>query len=688
MKKILFILVLAGTTSLHSCVDMDITPKNIVTDNELLNTPAGMDIYMARMYSQMPFEDFKYMADRGFENNGWLNSTGIEGTGEAVNREGLSTAFTGENTAYWAKAFELIRDANHLLESLPEFQGEFSEELYNHYLGEAYYIRAMAFYTMAKRFGGIPLVTKTIQYPGSEQEMEVPRASEEETWDQILADFDQAISLMMPEAPAGKEGYSNKYVALAFKSEAMLYAGSVAKYNQGVSGRLTGVGRKTGVRVIGFDAGTWQTASTRYFTEAYKAAREIMQDGPYSLYRKKWAANDPEAQYQNMVDMFSDLSSPENIYVKEYIYPTTTHAFDAYNLPFTLRAPLSGGTCPTLDFVELFDGFDRYPDGSIRVTTGDQNASGEYLMFDSPIDFFKDAEPRLRAYVLFPFDEFRNKQIEVRGGVYTGEAPVKPFFSNYAYNTADTRYQNLTIYNGASKMLYLSPREGGSQEVVNYNGKQMTAAGEDGPFYDNGEATVTGLYLRKWLNPDQNAEGGEGKSAQPFILMRYADVLLNAAEAAVELELSGTNSPDGSNLLQVATDAVNEIRERAGANLLKATLTGDVEGRNIVRKERRKELAFEHKSKWDIRRWRVQHFEGRDGFWGETRDKNKFSSNENYRFRGLYPFFSTKTGKYFFDARFQWVASKTFGYTPLDYYFEIPSGEVAKSAVIDQQPNR
>lgn len=686
MKRLLFIIALAGTINLNSCVDLDITPKNIVTDNELLNTPAGMDIYMARMYSLMPFEEFKYMAQWGFEYNGWLNSIGIDGSGEAVNRDGITTAFTSERTPFWGKGFELIRDANHLIETLPNYQSNYSEELYNHYLGEAYYVRATAFYTMAKRFGGIPLVTKVIQYPGTAEEMEVPRASEEETWDQILKDYDQAISLLMARSP--KSGYANKYVALSFKSEAMLYAGSVAKYNQTVSGRLTGLGRKTGVRVIGFDEGSWQSASIRYFSEAYKAAREVMQQGGYSLYKKKWAANDPEAQYQNMVDMFSDLSSPENIYVKEYIFPTSTHAFDAYNLPFTFRSPLSAGTCPTLDFVELFDGFDRYPGGSIRVTTGDNNTSGNYLMFENPLDFFKDAEPRLRAYVIFPNDEFRGRKIEIRGGIHTGDAPIKPLFTNYAYNTADTRYQNLDIYSKSPKTLYLSPRDGGSQELVDYNGKQMTAAGTDGPFYDNGEATLTGLYLRKWLQTSPTAEVGEGKSAQSFVLMRYAEVLLNAAEAAIELQLAGAPSPDGSDLLQVASSSINEIRERAGADLLSGTLTANVESRNTVRKERRKELAFEHKSKWDIRRWRVSHYEGRDGFWGEIRDKNTFSNNENYRMRGLYPFFSTKEGKYFFDARFQWVSSKTFGYTPLDYYFEIPSGEVSKSELIDQQPNR
>jgi hypothetical protein len=686
MKKILIILSLFGSLGLAGCTDLDITPKNIVTDEDLLTTPAGMDIYMARMYSLMPFEDFKYMAEWGLEFNGWLASNGIEGTGEAVNRDGITRSFTSERTPYWGRAFELIRDANHLIETLPNYKDKFSQEIYNHYLGEAYYVRATVFYAMARRFGGIPLVTKVIQYPASSSDLEVGRSSEEDTWNQILQDYNEAIQLMLPKSL--KSGYSNKYVALAFKSEAMLYAGSVAKYNETVSGRLTGLGQKTGVRVIGFDLSNWRSASQKYFLEAYQAARTVMAEGGYSLYKKKWQANDAEAQYQNMVDMFSDLSSPENIYVKEYLFPTTTHSFDAFSSPFVFRSPLSAGTCPTVDFLELFDGFDKYPNGTLKVTSGNTNSEGDYLLYDKPMDLFKNAEPRLRAYVIFPDDIFRGKAIEVRAGIYTGQLPIKPLFNNYTYATADTRYQQLGAYTGNPKTLYLSPRDGGGQETVEYKGQRMPAAGANGPFYDNGEATLTGFYIRKWLNTNLSKEIGEGKSDQPFILMRYAEVLLNAAEAAVELNMLGATAPDGSDFLQVATSAVNEIRERAGAKLLTTSIGGNNNGRNIVRKERRKELAFEHKAKWDLRRWRVLHYEGRDDFWGEPKDKNQYSNNENFRFRGLYPFFSTASGKYFFDARFQWVSTKTFSYTPLDYYFEIPGGEVAKSAVIDQQPNR
>jgi len=672
-----------------ACNDLDIPPKNLITDEDLLTNESGMEIYMARMYSYMPFEEFKYMAKWGIRFNSWLGGMGIDGTGEAVNRDDITKAFTGEDDTYWntgnAKPFALLRDANYLIETLPKHKESFQELDYNHYLGEAYFVRAFVFYAMAKRFGGIPLVTKVIPYPAEADQLEIPRSSEEETWNQILADFDEAVNLLKPKSP--KSGYSNKYVALSFKAEAMLYAGSVAKYNETVTGRLTGFGQKTGVRVIGFDENSWQDASKRYFTEAYKAGREVMRNGGYSLYKKKWSSTDREAQYQNMVDMFSDLSSPENIYVREYSYPILAHGYDAYSSPFIFRAPLSSGSCPTLDFVELFDGFDRYPDGTVKVTTGMTNTDGNYILYDKPMDFFKNAEPRLRAYVTFPGDMLKGKEIEIRAGVYTGSSPIKPLFKDYSYANADTHYQHLDAYTQKPKTLYLSANSS-VHDSVRYDNKMITAAGANGPFYDQGESAMTGFYARKWLNPDPSFVAGEGKSEQPFILMRYADILLIVAEAGVELSLAGVPSPDGEDMLQLATNAINDLRERAGATLLTNKITSTEAGRNIVRKERRKELAFEHKTKWDLRRWRVQHYDNRDGFWGEIRNKDAFSNTSRYRFRGLYPFLSTETGKYFFDAQFHMVSMRTMEYNPIDYYFEIPSGEVAKSSVIDQQPNR
>lgn len=686
MKKIILSAIL-GATLLTSCQNMDIPPKNIVTSDDLLSSESGMDIYMARMYSIMPFEDFKYLPERGISNfNGWLAGFGFEGIGENVNRDGYCRSFTGEGDVYWGKAFELLRDANFLIENLPNYRGTYPEITYNDYLGEAYFVRAYVFYALAKRFGGIPLVTRVINYPAETDLLEVPRASEEETWDQICADFDKAIELMMPKSP--KRGYANKYVALAVKSQAMLYAGSVAKYNETVPGRLTGLGQKTGVRVIGFDAATAAEASKRYFTEAYKAANEVIQNGGYSLYKKKWAEGDREAIRQNMIDMTSDMDSPENIWIREYLYPTTTHSFDAYNAPYVFRSPLSSAMCPTADFVELFEGFDRYPDGSLKVTTGNSNSEGTYIMYDNIGDFYKNAEPRLLSYLIIPGDMFKGQKMEIYAGVYTGTTPVRPLLNDYSYQGQAQNYQNLDIAKGDNPTLYMTPDPNNHKIVKLPDGSEMKASGANGPFYNFAESAMTGLLARKWLKDDPSFTAREGNSDQHYILVRYAEVLLNAAEAAVELSLAGVASPDGSDMLGVATDVINDIRRRAGATLLSGKLTGSIESRNEVRKERRKEIAMETNIKWDLRRWRVQDYDNRDGFWGETRDKDKFSSNSHYRFRGIYPFYSAQDKKWFYDVRFECISHKEFDYNTIDYYFGIPGGEVVKSPVIDQQPNR
>ena len=689
-KSILY--VLAGLFFLMSCQDMYLPPKNTLTDEDLMSSEAGLSIYMSRLYSQMPWEDFKYMAQWGLpRRSSWLGCLGVEGTGEAVNRDGVCTSFRGEDDPWWGSAYSLIRDANKLIEGLPAFKENYSNEaVYNDYIGQAYFVRAYSYYQMARRYGGVPLVTEVIQYPASSDKLEKYRASEEDTWNQVLADFDMAAELMQPTSAL--RGYANRYVALAFKAEAMLYAGSVAKYNSTVSGNLTGIGSKSGNRVIGFDDNA-QELSKKWFAEAYKAAREVMTEGGYSLYKKAWVAGDKTAQYRNMVEMWSDLASPENILVREYEYPTMTHGLDAYSSPFLWHSPLAGGTCPTLDFLELFDGLEYHPDGTLKLTSGSANDKGEYLLFESPMDLFANAEPRLRAYVIFPMDEFRKEVIEVRAGIFTGgsENHVPLLFGdNYSYGAAQMKYADLQAYKGSSKTLYLGAQPTSGIETVEVNGQQMPATGSCGVWQEYYESTITGLHMRKYLNEDMTVEDiGEGKSAQPFILMRYADVLLAVAESAVELAIAGVTSPvQGDDMLAVATEAINDIRERAGADLLTSGLSADEASRNIVRRERRKELAFEHKTKWDLRRWRVQHEGAKDLFWGVEKDADIFSSGSKYRFRALYPFYSTVNDKYFFDAHFVNVRPQEFEFNTIDYYFSIPSGEVSKSAYIDQQPNR
>src|SRR5690606_5610040 len=82
-----------------------------------------------------------------------------------------------------------------------------------------------------------------------------------------------------------------------------------------------------------------------------------------------------------------------------------------------------------------------------------------------------------------------------------------------------------------------------------------------------------------------------------WIFMRYAEVLLNYAEAQNEY----LDVPDES-----IYDAINEIRRRPGVTMpdIPVGLSKD-EMREKIRHERRIELAFESHRFWDIKRWQI-----------------------------------------------------------------------------------
>lgn len=107
-------------------------------------------------------------------------------------------------------------------------------------------------------------------------------------------------------------------------------------------------------------------------------------------------------------------------------------------------------------------------------------------------------------------------------------------------------------------------------------------------------ATSTGYYLCKYVNKSISFEPGAptANAHHNWVLFRYAEVLLNYAEAVCESGLGDKT---------IAAKALNDIRKRA-AHTNEIELT-----RENVRNERFVELAFENIRIWDLRRWRVLH---------------------------------------------------------------------------------
>jgi hypothetical protein len=167
-----------------------------------------------------------------------------------------------------------------------------------------------------------------------------------------------------------------------------------------------------------------------------------------------------------------------------------------------------------------------------------------------------------------------------------------------------------------------------------------------------GELSQTGFYVRKYLQPAYDATTVVNwSSSQEFIDFRYGEILLNFAEAAVEL---GKTSD--------AMNAVNQVRSRAGI----ATLTLAQTTRDRIRHERRIELALEPHRYWDMRRWHIAD-----------------QVLNNTTLTAILPYLVLSNNSYIYKTK-PVGYPKTF--TPNMYYERIDPGEISKNPNLIQNP--
>ncbi|KAA3439583.1 RagB/SusD family nutrient uptake outer membrane protein [Rufibacter hautae] len=162
--------------------------------------------------------------------------------------------------------------------------------------------------------------------------------------------------------------------------------------------------------------------------------------------------------------------------------------------------------------------------------------------------------------------------------------PTSGYNPQNPYADRDPRFYATILYNGAQY-------RGRAVETFTPGGKDS----KDGP--SNWNTSQTGYYLKKFMdetNPIQNPWNVAGR--QPWIYFRYAEILLNYAEAQNEAV-----GPDAT-----VYAAINMIRQRQAVNMppLPAGLS-QAEMRQRIRNERQVELAFEEHRFYDVRRWMI-----------------------------------------------------------------------------------
>lgn len=526
-RKILLyfvILIIAGTACQESLLERE--PLDKIAESSVFKSAPLIDANLIKLYDDTQFKYFSNgyiyifireqllggeLRDRGnwYGQAGWVDHSLMDDT-----RDGI--------VSYWA--YGHIRRINEFIEKLSSAENidGMNEELKGQRLAEARFLRAFTYFEMAKRYGGVPLITEPQQIPEGDTDstLYVSRNSEKEIYDFVAKECNEIAAIVGGPEEMG-QGRVHKYAVWAFMSRAMLYAGSIAKYG---SQHFNGL--------LGFPS----SEANSYYQKAYDAAQKV-KEGGYALYNND---DDKAVNYQML---FLDEDNEEVIFSIKYNgLDKKGHDFSAYAWPGgDSRVTWGAEALPYLEVALMYD----YKDG--RSGTEDRAIleSDELIDFD---EFWKDKDPRFHASVLYPGAFFAGYPTYAHDGTYV----------NGEYITEQTL-------------------------IGEYNGFDWYAKSSWSRFHNR-----TGFTIKKFLNEPRGIQVKAGESEVDWIVFRYGEVLLNLAEAALEL-----NKP------AEALAAINQIRERAGMPDLNSVSFED-----IVH-ERDVELMFEGFKYWDYRRWRI-----------------------------------------------------------------------------------
>lgn len=188
------------------------------------------------------------------------------------------------------------------------------------------------------------------------------------------------------------------------------------------------------------------------------------------------------------------------------------------------------------------------------------------------------------------------------------------------------------------------------QEAVNI---YLTADGKASSQDAVHAGTPTGYYTNKMLDANIAANNIHG-SARCFPLIRYAEILLDFAEASNEF--------DGPT--QAVYDAVDLVRRRAGLSPYELPAGLSQAGmRSAIQAERRVELAFEGHRFWDVRRWKIA------------------SVTENQQMNGMEV---RRNGS---NVTYTVFPVRKHNFRDAMYFWAIPQSETAKSPELKQNPS-
>ena len=553
--KYFVIAVLTGMT-LASCNWFDVETRNILTEEQTYSSKDGVLSVLANIYGRLP--------DGQAFNTDVMNDWD-EATTDAHNK---GDGFESSYRRYWD--YDLIREINLFIENVTKYGTALNPKDQTFFIAEGRFLRAYTYFHLVKHMGGVPLILRSFTLEegnGDANYWKFPRDTEEDVYrfictemEAIKDDLDARVN------NTAVKNRASKGAALALESRAALYAASIARY--------TPTRTDLNLQTPGWEAGIPADKAEEFYQISLKASREIINDMKdlYDLYdvNPDKATNFYEALTKK------NGNNPEVIFVKDYDGDNVLNYYTESVIPRSMRVGGGSHVNPTLNMVEQFETID----GETKIFKTNKNeevveepsvttSDEDYIIYDEAADMFAGRDPRLEGSILTPGSSFRNQELQLWAGL--------------AVKTGKHHWE----FKSVAEMEDLSSA---NEEVKMYGGRIMTGA--DGPHAsirstNPEQVTGTGFLIRKYVDSKPGSEQ-LGQSDLAFIRFRFGEVLLNAAEAAWEL-----NDP-------TAIEYLNRVRRRAGVEELPA-----IKGIETFVHERAVELAFEDHRFYDLKRWRM-----------------------------------------------------------------------------------
>ncbi|MCF2445495.1 RagB/SusD family nutrient uptake outer membrane protein [Dyadobacter sp. CY345] len=537
---------------LSGCAEnwLDREPQNLILEDQIWNDPKLITGLLANYYDRLPHHtDLNHgsTTDQAIPiKEGWQDFAAYDEAMWSNNDDARNNIISyGFNRwRYWD--YGLVRDINLALENIEKFSTKLSATQKTQFSAELRFLRAFVYFDLVKRMGGVPIVTKQLiyDYNGDPSYLQQPRNKEEEVYDFIASELDAVKEQL---GNTGSNTRANKFTAMALKSRAMLYAASIAKYNNKMASPISTPGGEVGIPA---------SKANDYYTKSLAASEEIIASGNYQLYK-----TNPNLG-ENFYEAVTKKSANQEIILAQDFLTSKDkrHGFTYDNIARNVREDnlSSSSITPSLNLVEDYEYLDG-TSGELRT----RNAGGsDYVYYDNLQDIFANKDARLYGTVIYPGTSFRGTPVQIQAGVKLWNASTNSF-QNVESNTLGSTYEDGGLLTGSS-----------------------------GPQRSQTEVTNSGFYLRKYVDQTAMSSTRGIRSDMWWVRFRLGEIYLNASEAALELGKTAD-----------ALKYVNVVRERAGfgANSLK---TLSIEK---LQNERRVELAFEDHRVWDLKRWRIAH---------------------------------------------------------------------------------